>query len=221
MNRGHKLNMGTRERKEREKLLRKHSILNAAEKIFFKRGLESITIEEIAEEAELAKGTIYRYFQSKDELILAITLKAARIFNSIGEKQINACSGTWDKILAAIKTYQIFYTDYPDYFNLFIMWDTIKINFDFVDEQSVHAEYLNETNRMHENFLKIIETGIEEKVIREIDNPRKTLFIFMTTIFGYFRTLVKRLDLVEKRFGYSFEECCNGLEILIERTFRL
>jgi AcrR family transcriptional regulator len=215
------MNMGIKERKEREKRMRKDSILKAAEKLFFRRGLDTITIEEIANEAELAKGTIYRYFKNKDELILTITLKAARIFNTIGEKLINQCTGTWDKISAALKAYQIFYTDYPDYFKLFIQWDNIKIDFNTIPERSIHAEYLKETNKIHENFLKIIKQGIEEKVIREIDDPKKTLFIFMTVIFGYFRTLVTRMDLIEKRFGYSFNDCKKGLVILIERTFKL
>jgi len=221
MNDGHKMNMSIRERKEREKKLRKDSILNAAEKLFFRRGLDTVTIEEIANEAELAKGTIYRYFKNKDELILTITLKAVRIFNSIGEEQINACTGTWDKITAALKAYQLFYTDYPDYFRLFLKWDNIKIDFNSIEEKSIHAEYLKETNKIHENFMTIIQKGIEEKVIRKIDNPKKTLFIFITTIFGYFRTLVTRIDLIEKRFGYSFGDCNKGLLVLIERTFKL
>lgn len=213
--------MGIRERKEREKNERRDSILKATEKIFFNQGLDTVTIEEIAREAELAKGTIYRYFKNKDEIILTITLKAAQIFNSIGEKQINACTGTWDKIVAALKAYQIFYTDYPDYFKLFMKWDDVKIDFHYIEEQSIQADYLKETNKMHENFLKIIKKGIEEKVVREIDDPGKTLFIFMTTVFGYFRTLVTRMDLIKKRFGYSFEDCIKGLVILIERTLKL
>ncbi len=62
--------MGLREiKKERARM----AILKAARDMFFKRGFDETTIEEIAEEAEVAVGTVYNYFDSKSALILAIT----------------------------------------------------------------------------------------------------------------------------------------------------
>lgn len=62
--------MGLREiKKERAR----RSILKAARDMFFSRGFDETTIEEIAEEAEVAVGTVYNYFDSKSSLILAIT----------------------------------------------------------------------------------------------------------------------------------------------------
>ncbi len=49
------------------------AILKAARDMFFRRGFDETTIEEIAEEAEVAVGTVYNYFDSKSALILAIT----------------------------------------------------------------------------------------------------------------------------------------------------
>ena len=59
--------MGIAERKEREKLQRRKDIIDAAEKVFFYRGFESATMDEIAEKVELSKGTLYLYFKSKEE----------------------------------------------------------------------------------------------------------------------------------------------------------
>lgn len=62
--------MGLREiKKERAR----RAILEAARDMFFNRGFDETTIEEIAEEAEVAVGTVYNYFDSKSTLILAIT----------------------------------------------------------------------------------------------------------------------------------------------------
>ena len=57
--------MGIHERKEREKEHRRDEILNAAQKVFFEKGLQSATMDEIAEAAELSKGTLYLYYGSK------------------------------------------------------------------------------------------------------------------------------------------------------------
>jgi AcrR family transcriptional regulator len=51
--------MGIVERKNRERLNRKIDILNAAERIFYKKGFEYSTMDDIAKEAEFTKKTIY------------------------------------------------------------------------------------------------------------------------------------------------------------------
>ena len=58
--------MGITERKEREKLQRREDILNAAERVFFSKGHKNSTMDDVAEEAELSKGTLYLYFKSKE-----------------------------------------------------------------------------------------------------------------------------------------------------------
>ncbi|MEO8168159.1 MAG: helix-turn-helix domain-containing protein, partial [bacterium] len=60
--------MGIIERKEREKEHRREDIIAAAQKIFFEKGLPSATMDEIAEAAELSKGTLYLYYKSKEDL---------------------------------------------------------------------------------------------------------------------------------------------------------
>jgi AcrR family transcriptional regulator len=57
-----------RSRRERERLARRREILEAARKVFAARGYEGSTLDEVAREAEFAKGTLYSYFNSKAEL---------------------------------------------------------------------------------------------------------------------------------------------------------
>jgi AcrR family transcriptional regulator len=64
--------MGTKERKEREKKLRRDQILTAAIELIEKQGFEKTTMDEIAEKAELSKGTLYLYFNDKSTLHKAI-----------------------------------------------------------------------------------------------------------------------------------------------------
>jgi AcrR family transcriptional regulator len=55
-------------RRERERLARRQEILKAARKVFGARGYERATLDEVAREAEFAKGTLYSYFESKADL---------------------------------------------------------------------------------------------------------------------------------------------------------
>ena len=65
-------------RREREKLARRRGILTAARKVFGARGYEGATLDEVAREAEFAKGTLYSYFDSKAELFAAAWPSAAK-----------------------------------------------------------------------------------------------------------------------------------------------
>ncbi len=61
-------------RREREKLARRKSILQAAREQFYLDGYEASTIDKIAERAELSKGTIYSYFDSKEEIYVSANI---------------------------------------------------------------------------------------------------------------------------------------------------
>jgi len=60
--------MGIAERKKRERENRRNHILQTAKRLFFRDGFQAVTVEQIASEAELAKGSIYLHFRSKEEL---------------------------------------------------------------------------------------------------------------------------------------------------------
>ena len=59
-------------RKEREKLFKRFEILNSAIKLFAENGYEKTKLEDIAELAEFGKGTIYNYFETKEDIYLEI-----------------------------------------------------------------------------------------------------------------------------------------------------
>jgi AcrR family transcriptional regulator len=54
-------------------------VIRAAEELFKKVGFRAVTMELVAREADVAKGTLYTYFKNKDELFLAVCARMARI----------------------------------------------------------------------------------------------------------------------------------------------
>ncbi|TFD61707.1 TetR family transcriptional regulator [Cryobacterium suzukii] len=57
--------------RERKRLATKHSIQEKALDLFDERGFAAVTIEEIAEAAEVSPSSVYRYFGTKEQLIVA------------------------------------------------------------------------------------------------------------------------------------------------------
>lgn len=62
--------MSVKERHRRERRARSQAILDAAATVFADHGLEGATVEMVARQAEVAVGTIYLYFCSRDDLFL-------------------------------------------------------------------------------------------------------------------------------------------------------
>lgn len=65
-------------KRERTKSERRNAIIEAATRVFHQHGLAAATMEQVAREADVSKGALYLYFDSKDELYLEISTVALR-----------------------------------------------------------------------------------------------------------------------------------------------
>jgi AcrR family transcriptional regulator len=66
------LKAGRRARGDDQKALRREAIVEVARKLFERKDFEALSMDEIARRARLAKGTLYLYFRTKEELFLEI-----------------------------------------------------------------------------------------------------------------------------------------------------
>ena len=57
-------------RRERKKAQTKNRLIETALGLFFRQGFAATSMEQVAEEADVAKGTLYNYFPTKESLIL-------------------------------------------------------------------------------------------------------------------------------------------------------
>ncbi len=114
--------MGVAARRQREKEERRAAILEAAEKVFAGKGVALATMDDIAHEAELSKGTLYLYFDSKDELFLEIAVRAVReVLDRILAAQ--AAGGTgFARLARALRAYARFGLEQPDRFQVAVGW---------------------------------------------------------------------------------------------------
>lgn len=69
-------------RKQREAELARTSFLEAAVQVFSRKGFHGATMDEIARLAGYSPGAIYRYFQSKDEVLLSVIRRLGERFTA-------------------------------------------------------------------------------------------------------------------------------------------
>ena len=85
-------------RKKDENL--RESLLDSARKIALKEGVDAINIRRLASDAGIATGTVYNYFLSKEDVLLALTEEYWR--KALGEIQSTIHSGSFPQQIADI-----------------------------------------------------------------------------------------------------------------------
>mgnify|MGYP000965708904 FL=1 len=116
------------ERREREKKKRQNDIINAAEKLFFSKGFDNVSMRDIASEVELSKATLYLYFQNKESLFFAIVLRGTRILNSMIRNAVQKEEKGINKVAAFRNAYNDFTQQYPDYIQIYNYFQSGRFN---------------------------------------------------------------------------------------------
>jgi len=92
--------MGIAERKNREKEERRQLILEKSKALILEHGVPSLSMQDIADAAELSKATLYLYFESKEALLVEILNESSDSFVAYVEERLNPD----DTGLAALRT---------------------------------------------------------------------------------------------------------------------
>ena len=69
-------------RRDREKQRQRKDMLEAAMKLFSEKGYHNASMQEIAEQAEFAVGTLYKFFKNKEDMYKALVSEQAERFHS-------------------------------------------------------------------------------------------------------------------------------------------
>ncbi len=92
-------------RKTRREVLaefRGGEILAAARRVFARRGFDAATLEEVAQEAGIAKGTLYLYFPSKEEIFWAAVRERMLELRQRAQAAMRQAEGIQARLRAAI-----------------------------------------------------------------------------------------------------------------------
>ncbi len=205
-------------RKERERLFKRQEIVNAARVVFAARGFNAATLDEIAERAEFGKGTIYNYFQSKDELFETVL---ADIFDEFVEIAVTTCSSPERSLQESFQALarQVM----RHLFGNIGMYNLLMREMHRMDQNTHLAA-------MFPNLILIVQEPLKRATASGEIEPlpeAQVGFIFMTTIFSLFKSTiymnsdhvcvdgVVRLTLNEEEIDVIIERNLS----IIDRTF--
>jgi len=196
--------MGITERKLREKEKRKVTIIDAAEKIFFEQGFIEATMDEIANQAELSKGTLYTYFKNKEELFIAIAERAGQIFHEEALASICDKQSGYDKFRAILDSNTQCYFKYPNYFKL------IALSNKYIGSLIKGPESIERLKKIEEHFyiemLKAVESGIQDKTMSYVDNAMSYVMIISILQHQLLSFLAENGEMLKLMYNYEEQE---------------
>lgn len=135
---------------------RRNEILDTAERLFYRKGYEKCTVNDILKEVAIAKGTFYYYFKSKEEVLDAIVSRYMEmILNNVEQVLKRGDIAPEEKLLHAIMAMSI-----KDKFDSGMLDELHK-----TENVLLHQKSLNQmVTAMAPVLVKVIEEGIVKKV---------------------------------------------------------
>lgn len=170
----------TRRRRAREKEERRQSILQAAREVFLEEGFDRATVDSIAERAEVSKGTVYLYFESKETLLARLLLEGLEALIGYLEEAYAP-----DRALAADErlrrlgwAYLQFFQREPLYFRFLMAVDRGRFR-EAVTPQ-VYQEVLEASLEGLDWVVRAIEQGIEDGLFDRCDARQAAATLWAT-----------------------------------------
>ena len=189
--------LGVAERKEREKERRREEIITAAEQVFFSKGVDTATMDEVSEAAELSKATLYLYFSSKEELYFAIFLRGQRLMSDYINKATGMETDTRKRMHAFASSIIAFQRKYANYFDAFFYFLTHGVN---LASDSHYLKAHEKTSReLLERWIQLVQEGKRDQIINENLDEMRTGAILWMQLIGFLKifTVLKK-DMKQK-----------------------
>jgi len=168
-------------RKDREKHMREQYIIDIAEELFLKNGLSNTTMDDISKNCELSKTTVYKYFQSKDELEILVYKKIHAVKMQFLISEIEKREGAYGKLLAFGNAYRQFFSENKSSLQFQLTQDYLGIN-----KEKIRKEILDDLNEFLNRDViylnSIFKQGVDENVFRKDLDSETTLELFYLTL---------------------------------------
>ena len=178
--------MGVKERREREEKARLASITAAAERVFAERGYHQARMDDIAEAAELAKGTLYYYFKSKDEIYAHLLEREVGKARDEMRRRISGQASFFEVIQQTVDLYLEYFDKNLAFLKIFLPCICGAIHFEgdtsireFAKSYEAHGEFIREAlkKRLSKEkvpfkldellqFIKTMQIGIGMKLLQ-------------------------------------------------------
>lgn len=161
---------------------KKELILNAALKLFVENGFHGTATSKIAQEAGVANGTLFQYFKTKDELVIALYIQLKEELSEFVSENTAINADTKQSIKTHVLSSLFWALENPLKFR-FIEQIHTSPYIEQVDQEIIQKQV--------EPHLMLIQTGINEGIIKPL--PVELIYSLITNqVFGLYQYLTSK-----------------------------
>jgi AcrR family transcriptional regulator len=185
--------MAGRQRITLERQARMERILDSAEKLFVEKGYADTSINDIAEDADFGRTSIYQYFNGKEEMYLRVLERYTDLLTERMAHAVSTADTVPNKIRAFLEILRRFAKEKPAFFELYFI-QRYQVEPKLPDELRTE---LNAKRRMLENvFRNFYQDGIKRGEVRDI-SYKDASNLFFAQIMG--------MMLLHQYYGEEFD----------------
>jgi len=154
--------------------LREDGIVYVAAELFLQNGIENVKMTDVAEKAEVGVASLYRYFGTKDTLVIRagalLWRDLDRLFSEVYEAADFRARPGIEQVSRLFGVYLTLFREHPAFIRFVGEFD----NFVRAGQtgREAMAEYEQSVLNFYPVFLSAYETGIRDGTIRPIASPR-------------------------------------------------
>ena len=153
---------------------RRTAILEGACRAFARCGFEGTTVDTIAAEAEIAKGTVYLYYKSKAEIYHAAVGQGLHELHADTEKAMDRASTCREKIEQFIRLRAEYVEQHRDFYRIYLSEFTGALK----SPSPIQKQIQKLAERQAKMLEKVIADGVAKREIRKVPPKSTALAIF-------------------------------------------
>lgn len=151
--------------------LKRDYIVDSAKKLFLGRSISEITIKDISSVSGIGEATIYRYFSTKENLALAVSLSIQK--ELLRSPVTNSKKNGIEQIRDFFNIFRRIFVSNPSYFKFIAEFDTLYL-------KSIKGnDYSLNLDTFFDLFMKSYELGLKDESVKK--NPDIKLFYYTST----------------------------------------
>ena len=188
---------------------RRQQLILAADTILKQEGVVDFTIDKVVDYLGVAKGTFYKYFKSKDDILAEVCAKALNQLHNYFKLSERSQPGSIESTRAIIHSSYEYSKDYPEYFELIVHMERPELDYDATAHKEASMQIQN-------FFMGHIQKQKDNGIIRKDVSPLLANYFCWGSSMGIMQFLDAKKAFLEETVAVTQRELLEAfVDVLI------
>ncbi len=213
------------ERKAWEREQRINRIIDIVENLFFTRGYEGTTVDDIARAAGYTKRSIYIYFKDRDDLFLAVVRRGQVLFKEALEQAITGTASQNEPLVVRLgRAFYQYSIDHPNHITLLMTYESKLHRYVPNTEGDDDGSFRSQCQKLSFEYGGIVTSAIEADIksgwIKSPLTARQLMLLLWGQVLGVLQIILMRKESFNEVYGITPEKLFEEYLGMVVKSFR-